>query len=270
MASELQASFNDDGYYVWREAISVERTQNLRELVLEMAAYEREIGEDYQYPFDPTGLTQRVWNLTNKNKKFTALLEIRTLAIMMDFIFKRPTSHQLYHLSSFQANILNPGASKQKLHIDTPFPEPIPPWPAKANSIWCLDDFTPFNGATEVIPGSHKFDHKPTQAHHDIDATPVTAPKGSIIFTHGNLWHRAGANKTRQPRVALLCSFAASFMKEIASEEDQSLVIGEDVKQGASDQLRAILGVGHGIKEGAFVQHERLQTATSGNNNPSL
>ena len=120
-------------------------------------------------------------------------------------------------------------------------------------------DFTLFNGATEVIPGSHKFDHKPTQAHHDIDATPVTAPKGSIIFTHGNLWHRAGANKTRQPRVALLCSFAASFMKEIASEEDQSLVIGEDVKQGASDQLRAILGVGHGIKEGAFVQHERLQ-----------
>ena len=54
----------------------------------------------------------------------------------------------------------------------------------------------------------------------------------------------------------MLCSFAASYMKEIASEEDQSLIISEEIKEHASDRLKAILGVGHGIKDGAFVSHE--------------
>ena len=79
---------------------------------------------------------------------------------------------------------------------------------------------------------------------------------GSVLFTHGNLWHRAGANNSEAPRIGLLCSFAASYMKEIASEEDQSLIISEEIKEHASDRLKAILGVGHGIKDGAFVSHE--------------
>ena len=41
-------------------------------------------------------------------------------------------------------------------------------------------------------------------------------------------------------------------MKEIASEEDQSLIISEEIKEHASDRLKAILGVGHGIKDGAL------------------
>ena len=30
----------------------------------------------------------------------------------------------------------------------------------------------------------------------------------------------------------------------------------EEIKEHASDRLKAILGVGHGIKDGAFVSHE--------------
>ena len=39
----------------------------------------------------------------------------------------------------------------KKLHIDTQIPDPLPPWPIKANSIWMIDDFTEQNGSTEVI-----------------------------------------------------------------------------------------------------------------------
>ncbi len=79
----------------------------------------------------------------------------------MEWIFDRKTPHQKYFLSSFHANILGPGCPKQKLHIDTPVPEPLPDWPIKANSIWMLDDFTILNGATEVVPKSHKLKFKP-------------------------------------------------------------------------------------------------------------
>jgi len=257
VSSETKEHFETKGYTIWEGFISNSHACELRELVLDMAKFEQDSGDGYFYPFDREGLTQRVWNLTNKSMRFRELLEIEALSEMMDYIFQRPTHHQLFYLSSFQANILYPGAKSQKLHIDTPFPEPVPPWPAKANSIWLLDDFTEQNGATEVAPGSHRLDFKPTKEDDaNREVIKVIAPMGSVLFTHGNLWHRAGANNSDAPRIGLLCSFAASYMKEIASEEDQSLIISDEIKDNASARLKAILGVGHGIKDGAFVNHE--------------
>ena len=53
----------------------------------------------------------------------------------------------------------------------------------------------------------------------------------------------SGANLSSKPRVGLLCSFAASYMREIASEEDQSIVISQEVKANASQRLSAILAL---------------------------
>jgi len=257
VSSELKLNFNDLGYCIETNALSRYRAEELRALVLDMALYEKKKGNSYIYRFDPSGNTQRVWNLTNKSSEFRKLLEEDLLYEMMEFIFDRPTSHQLFHLSSFQANVIHPGAPRQKLHMDTPFPEPVPPWPAKANSIWMLDDFTELNGATEVVPRSHKLDYKP-KPENDTDSIckKVIGTKGSVIFTHGNLWHRASANESETTRVGLLCSFAASYIKEIGSEEDQSLVVNKKIKVESSERLKNILGIGHGLKDGAFIVHE--------------
>jgi len=258
LSESVKSSFNRDGDFHWNDFIPQDTALALRELVIDLADYERKVGSSYIYPFDPSGKTQRVWNLTNKSEVFRSLLELDQLNEMMCFIFDRPTKHQLFHLSSFQANIIHPGGPRQALHIDTPFPEPLPPWPAKANSIWLLDDFTETNGATEFIRGSHTRSKKPNQS--DDQELPVDLAigrKGSVLFTHGNLWHRAGANNSGATRVGLLCSFAASYMKEIASEEDQSLIISDSVKKKLSERCLAILGVGHGIKDGALItDHE--------------
>ena len=272
MFSERQKEELDtNGYLVIEDFITDFFAQELRTLVVEMASFEEKSGESYYYPFDKSGLTQRVWNLTNKNARFRDLLELDELSEIMNYIFRRPTSHQLFHLSSFQANILHPGAARQKLHVDTPFPEPLPPWPAKANSIWLLDDFTDENGATEVVPGSHKKSTKPTpEDDKKIRYIKVIAPRGSVLLTHGNLWHRAGQNHSSKSRIGLLCSFAASYMKEIASEEDQSIVISEEVKSNASKQLSAILGLGHGIKEGALLRHDENHSPIDHSNNPGV
>ena len=272
MFSEQQKEkFEANGYLVIENFTTDIVATELRKLVIEMASFEEKSGEGYYYPFDKSGFTQRVWNLTNKSKKFRDLLELDELSEIMNYVFRRPTSHQLFHLSSFQANILHPGAERQKLHVDTPFPEPLPPWPAKANSIWLLDDFTNDNGATEVVPGSHKKSTKPTsEDDRSIKYIKVVAPRGSVLFTHGNLWHRAGRNQSSKPRIGLLCSFAASYMKEIASEEDQALVISQEVKSNASKRLSAILGLGHGIKDGALLSHEKNLSPIDHSNNPSI
>ena len=268
--SLAKQSFDSDGFYLWKNFIPTKRAQDLRNIVLDMASFEQEAGDSYFYPFDAERLTQRVWNLTNKSSQFRAILEIDELNDFMNYVFYRKTHHQLFHLSSFQANILYPGAKQQKLHIDTPFPEPLPPWPAKANSIWLLDDFTEINGATELVKGSHKYSDKPNSVDDPrIILSRATGPKGSVLFTHGNLWHRAGANNSAEPRVAILCSFAASYMKEIASEEDQSLIIDTEIKNQASERLKAILGIGHGLKDGAFVIHGKESNASDFGDNSS-
>ena len=270
-SNQQKQHFQAEGYLIIENFISDKTVDEIRDLVIEMANYEKREGESYFYPFDKSGLTQRVWNLTNKSQQFRELLEIQELSEIMNFIFHRPTKHQLFHLSSFQANILHSGAERQKLHVDTPFPEPLPPWPAKANSIWLLDDFTEQNGATEVVPRSHVNTNKPTKEDDKfIECKKVIAPKGSVLFTHGNLWHRAGANLSLEPRIGLLCSFAASYMKEIASEEDQSMVISQEVKANASQRLSEILGLGHGIKEGALTSHDEKTQAFNLNHNPSI
>ena len=194
--------------------------------------------------------------MTNKGKIFRDLLEIGIIDDFMNYIFDRETQHQKYFLSSYQGNILQPGSIRQKLHIDTPVPEPLPEWAIKANTIWFLDDFTDINGATEYIPGSHKLSYKPTPKD-DKESSVVKAcgPAGSVLISHGALWHRAGANNSGKPRVALLCSMAASYALEIAHEEDQSLIISQKVIDSLSEKVRRIVGVGHGIKDGALVQH---------------
>ena len=177
--------------------------------------------------------------------------------MFMNFVFDRKTRHQKFLLSSFQANLISPGSERQKLHVDTPVPEPLPPWPMKANSIWLLDDFTDKNGATEYVPGSHLSPLKPTAIDdRDVKTMQACAPAGSVIFTHGALWHRAGANKCQGIRVGLLGSFSASYALEIAREEDQSLILDKDTISDMSDNLKRIIGVGHGIKNGARVRSD--------------
>ena len=64
------------------------------------------------------------------------------------------------------------------------------------NTMWALDDFTEANGATRVVPGSHKWlDQRP-----DASTPTICAemPAGSVMFFTGSVFHGGGANHTRQ------------------------------------------------------------------------
>ena len=246
--------FLKDGFVILENFISPSKANKLKQKVYEIYNWERKIGKEYKYVYDKTNKTKRVWNLVNKSSLFRNLIQNKEINLFMDWIFDRKTKHQKYYLSSFQASILQPGSSRQKLHIDTQVPEPLPKWPIKANSIWMLDDFTKENGATEVIPGSHKFYFKPKFKDRNRKVKLCTGKKGTVIITHGALWHNAGSNKTDKDRMCLFGSFAASYAKEISNEEDHSIVIDKFTLKRSSPFLKKILGVGQGIRGGAMVK----------------
>ena len=264
--------FNENGYVIIEDVLSANECDHIRTIVLKLAKWEKENNTAHVYDKDPSYLSsigelkedtnssylQRVWNLLSKHEVFPKIIQLPIILEIMNSVFDRDTKHQKYLLSSFQANLIGAGGPEQKLHVDIPVPEPLPEWILKANTIWPIDDFTEFNGATLCLPGSHKSKFKPTDLDQDRpDLVKLTAKKGSVIITHGALWHKSGNNQTKNDRVALLGSFAASFAKDISTEEDYMQVLNSNISSNFSMDLQKILGVGRGIQPGSLQKPPR-------------
>jgi ectoine hydroxylase-related dioxygenase (phytanoyl-CoA dioxygenase family) len=242
--------FQRNGFVILEDFLDALNIGKIQASISALAEIESKQGIADQY--GPS--LQRIWNLINKGFIFHELLLSPQIDLWMNKIFERDTTHRRYYLSSFQANILYSNAGAQILHTDTPVPDPIPPYPLKANTIWLIDDFTDNNGATEVIPGSHLRGYRPSRVPTPSDEeqlVKVIAPKDSLLITHGALWHRSGANRSRGPRRALLGSFAASYLREMSSEEDMARVLSPAIRQTISPMLYDIIGGNHGLKPGS-------------------
>ena len=248
---EEKKHFKEHGYVLFKNIFSDEQVEAIRAIVVKLAEWEHEQGNAFYY--GENNQLRRVWNLINKHQVFRDIIQQASLLDIMEYLFDRNTIHQKYLLSSFQANIISAGGGAQKLHIDTPVPDPLPPWMIKVNTIWMLDDFTENNGSTECLPGSHLFMRRPNAEEDQLrqDLMKVIAPKGSMLMIHGGLWHRSGQNQTDRDRIVLLGSFTASYTKEISNEEDHLQIIDQEIIDNASPALKKILAVGHGIKSGA-------------------
>ena len=241
--------YQANGFALFANVLSMSEIAATREKVEYLAKKELADGAAHVYGEN----LQRVWNLVNKDSYFQEMITMPQILAWANKIFDRNTNHLKFYLSSFQANILKPGAEPQILHIDTPVPDPLPVWEMKFNTIWPLDDFTEENGATQVIAGSHNFGRRP------IDSDPndhrglqsVVVPAGSLLLTSGCLWHRSGRNKTNRARRALLGSFAASFFREISSEEDIVRYQLSRAKTSLDTKCWEIVGGQHGVKPGS-------------------
>jgi len=241
--------FKENGYVILFNFMNNSDLLNVKEIVDNLAEIEKNNNIADLYGVN----SQRIWNLLNKNIFFHDYLLSPQIELWMNKIFDRSTNHRKFFLSSFQANILYPGTNEQILHTDTPIPEPIPPYAIKANTLCALDDFTELNGATEIIPKSHTNIYRPPRIPNSEIASEfikVIMPAGSLIITHGNLWHRAGSNEALNKRTALLGSFAASYAREISSEDDTVRFLSNKMRKIINPRLYDLIGGNHGVKLG--------------------
>ncbi len=144
-------------------------------------------------------------------------------------------------VSSLSTISIGPGEAAQPIHADDQI-MPIPrPHPAMVcNSMWALTDFTEANGATRLVPGSHRFDHPPPYGEPQ-DTIPAEMTKGSVLIWTGSLWHGGGANTTRERRVGVAMNYCAGYIRQ---QENQQLGIPPESMATFSPELRQLCGLG--------------------------
>jgi len=144
-------------------------------------------------------------------------------------------------VSSLSSIAIDPGESAQPIHADDQLiPLTKPHVPTVCNTMWALTDFTEANGATRIIPGSHRRDHSPDFGA-PYDSIAAEMPAGSVLVWHGSLWHGGGANTTDERRVGIAMNYCAGWIRQ---QENQQLGIPREVAAGFSRRLRQLCGYG--------------------------
>jgi ectoine hydroxylase-related dioxygenase (phytanoyl-CoA dioxygenase family) len=144
-------------------------------------------------------------------------------------------------ISSLSSISIDPGEKAQPIHADDQLiPLAKPHAPTVCNTMWALTDFTEENGATRLVPGSHRLDHSPHYGG-DYDTVPAVMAKGSVLVWHGSLWHGGGANRSSERRVGIAMNYCAGFVRQ---QENQQLGIPLEVARTFSPRLRELCGFG--------------------------
>ena len=241
-----------DGYLIIPNFFKKKSLNEMKKALIKIAAYEKKIKKAYMY--GKNSKNQRVYNLLSKHKCFREFLDCSFMYNLLNKVYDRNTYHEKFGLSSMAAHIIPPGGEPLPLHIDSVVPEPIPKWMIRFITVITLSEFTKNNGSTAVVPKSHKLLRKPNVHDHEkFKEIILKAPEGSLIMWDGLLWHRSTENTSKQSRLGVIVSYAASFFKEICGEEEHLEVVPKKIKKILNPKLRYMVGLDRGIKKGAKI-----------------
>lgn len=247
---ERVAAFRRDGFVVLPEIIPPAQISLLQEALIRIEA-EHNLG--YAKTSFEGRKTVRINNLLVYDPLFWDVpLQPEILALAEGLLDRELL------LSSLCSLTLAPGQAAQPLHEDTQqlaLPRPRPP--LAVNAIWALSDFTPDNGATHVVPGSHLYDSPPPYGTHEIESVQATMKAGSVMLFDSALWHKGGANDSNARRYALSCYYCAGWMRQ---QENLQLGIPAEVARRFPRRLQELCG--YSIYKGQYGHIDNVDPIT--------
>lgn len=208
---------HDRGYVIIENAMSLEDCRQYRD-ELERHMTQSPRGRNV---FEGTS-SHRLYALLAKSETFAAMVE-HPLALA----FAEHFLGESCLLSACLSINLHPGESVQPWHTDDAHIGVAHPHGIFGVSVfWALDETTVLNGATEVLPYSHRWadvalqgmlqDEHFTQtetagedSHGALDSVHAVMPAGSIMIMRSDVWHRGGANRSETDRLIVTPQYCA-------------------------------------------------------------
>ena len=185
--------------------------------------------------------SERVYALLNKAPSVAQLVEHEVILDLLNQLLE-PT----YLLSANLAINVHPGETPQPFHADhSSLPDQDRTLTNGISVIWALDDFTECNGATEVIPGSHKWQSRLPK---EEDVVKVEMPAGSAVMFHGSLYHRGGANRAANSRLAITPQYCQPWLRQL---ENMVLAVPPTSASRYSPKIQELLG--YSIRDPGFM-----------------
>lgn len=198
----------------------------------------RVIDDDDPEEFYP-GKTRRITALVERSPTVADQLLVHPVPKYMCDQLLLPNSEFGYQLHVSAALEVGPGAREQLLHREedsfTYFPVPRPN--IILASMWAISDFRADNGATLVVPGSHKWPEDRVAEKHEI--LQAEMPAGSIFFWMGGTLHGAGANTSQDWRYGVILTYSLGWVRQ---EENQYMDVTPARLASLSPEVRQIAG----------------------------
>ena len=131
--------------------------------------------------------------------------------------------------------------------------------PIMLNMLIMLDDFTDENGATLLLPNSHKISKAPSENFFNKNHVKACGVAGDIVIWNSNLFHASGVNSTNKSRRALPITLSLPSYKQLL---DYPRALGYEKTDLFCEEMQTLLGynarVPASLNEWYFSDKKRL------------
>ena len=163
-------------------------------------------------------------------------------------VFKAPleTDPNCHHYNIGAAVMLevrgSPNSKHQVLHrenaIYQPFIEHLPNIREfLVSAMWAGSDFTRENGATRVVPGSHRWPED--RIAQESEVVQAEMPKGSLVMWLSRTLHGSAKSNSNQRRTGFFNSYLVDWIRQ---EENQFITVPPEVAEKLSDKAKKVIG----------------------------
>ena len=240
LSKEQKKQMEDAGYVIFPALLSPLELEQVRDRIESLWQEEGEAAGQENY-VEPG--VRRLANLANKGELFRNIFAHPLVLAIAQAVMGPDV-----RLSMLNAREVPPQSdiAKQPFHSDTDNSgKPDEKGFYSCTAIWMLDDFTPENGATRLIPGTHLSYKVPKEVLSDTyalhpDEVVLTGKAGDVAVFNGHCWHAGGLNQTKKPRRAILAHYLRA---DIPRPADRRQHLSPEVKAAMSPHELEILGV---------------------------
>jgi ectoine hydroxylase-related dioxygenase (phytanoyl-CoA dioxygenase family) len=165
------------------------------------------------------GQTKRLHGLFSRSSRMVEVLTHPLFLALAQQMFVESGLSRDIRLSNAELMVLNRDQGVQMFHTDGAS------WRRAQESMddeilvsanCALTDFTETNGATRVVPGSHRW--KTLREPRPEEVCLAVMPKGSALIYSGNAVHSGGANTDEETRIGLYLGYIVSWLRPIENQ----------------------------------------------------